>query len=174
MPKRIHYKSLRKVTQGLRQRIPDKETTIVQLAEGASWTGCTDQLVRSGSWISQTRRTGKLDRASRPTRLFSELDRTCSPSRPFGELDQSACICPVLVTPPPPLGLDQTCSCFISIGVTVGTLWFKNRKNSFSRINIWIDRIKRQRLAEHLEMPTLYEKFECSSESVLFQKSSFL
>ncbi|KAF3537376.1 hypothetical protein F2Q69_00023257 [Brassica cretica] len=83
---------------------------------------------------SPTRQTGELDRASRPTRLFGELDRKCSLTRPFGELDQSACLRPVLVAPPPPLGLDQTFSCFISIGVTIGTLRFKNRKNSFSRI----------------------------------------
>ncbi|KAF3575326.1 hypothetical protein F2Q69_00059426 [Brassica cretica] len=34
----------------------------------------------------------------------------------------------------PPLGLERMCYCFISIGVTVGTSRFKNRKNSFSRI----------------------------------------
>ncbi|KAF2567876.1 hypothetical protein F2Q68_00025481 [Brassica cretica] len=39
--------------------------------------------------------------------------------------------------------------------------------------NIQIDRIKRQRLAEHLESPTLYEEFECSSKSTSFRKHSF-
>ncbi|KAF2619488.1 hypothetical protein F2Q68_00039517 [Brassica cretica] len=69
-----HDQSSRKVTQGLGQRILDSKTPIVQLAEGASWTGCTDQLARSGIWISPTRRIDQLDRASRPTRLFNELD----------------------------------------------------------------------------------------------------
>ena len=59
-----HDKSSRKVTQGLGQWIPNNETPIVQLAEGTSWTGCTDQLARSASWISLSRRTGELDRAS--------------------------------------------------------------------------------------------------------------
>ncbi|KAF3570882.1 hypothetical protein F2Q69_00059127 [Brassica cretica] len=69
-----HDQYSRKVTQGLGQRILDSKTPIVQLAEGASWTGCTDQLARSGIWISPTRRIDQLDRASRPTRLFNELD----------------------------------------------------------------------------------------------------
>ncbi|KAF2582367.1 hypothetical protein F2Q68_00004861 [Brassica cretica] len=56
-----HDKSPRKVTQGLGQRILDSETPLVQLAEGASWTGFTDQLAHSVSWISPTRRTGKFE-----------------------------------------------------------------------------------------------------------------
>ncbi|KAF3556965.1 hypothetical protein F2Q69_00012425 [Brassica cretica] len=82
-----HDRSSTKVTQGLGQWITDSETSIVQLAEGESRTGCTDQLARSASCISPTHRTGELDRASRPTRSF-------------GELDQSACLRPVLVAPP--------------------------------------------------------------------------
>ncbi|KAF3513661.1 hypothetical protein F2Q69_00006564 [Brassica cretica] len=56
-----HDKSPRKVTQGLGQRILDSKTPLVQLAEGASWTGFTDQLAHSASWISPTRRTGKFE-----------------------------------------------------------------------------------------------------------------
>ena len=98
-----HDKSSRKGTQGLGQRIPDRETPIFQLAEGTIWTGCTDQLAKQVSWIEQsrpTRRTGELDGPSRPTRRTGELDRTCSPNRPFSELDQSSCIRLVLVAPP--------------------------------------------------------------------------
>ncbi|KAF2570953.1 hypothetical protein F2Q70_00000355 [Brassica cretica] len=45
------------------------------------------------------------------------------------------------------------------------------RTPSFSK-NIRIDHIKRQRLAEHPRLPTLYEEFECSPELTSFQKHS--
>ncbi|KAF3497390.1 hypothetical protein DY000_02052287 [Brassica cretica] len=83
IPKRIH-------TISLRERLlkaSENGSRTAKHPSSASWTGCTDQLTRSASWISPTRRTGEFDRASHPT-------------RPFGELDQSACLRPILVAPP--------------------------------------------------------------------------
>ena len=98
-------------------------------------------------------KTDELDRPRDSAQPFAELDQSSSAvrqagsttdsARPFAELDQSSSangraeltrihLHIVLVTPLP--RLYQTRSCFVSIGGIVGTLRFKNRKNSFSRI----------------------------------------
>ncbi|KAF3498751.1 hypothetical protein DY000_02053895 [Brassica cretica] len=42
-----------RILQASDKLIPDSKTTIVQLAEGASWTKCTVQLAERASWIDQ-------------------------------------------------------------------------------------------------------------------------
>ncbi|KAF3509249.1 hypothetical protein F2Q69_00006342 [Brassica cretica] len=95
-------------------------------------------------------------------------------ARPFAELDQSksangragsteVCLHLILITPLP--RLYRTHPCFVSIGGIVRTLQFKNRKVLIFPKNIRIDLIKRQQLAENSRLSTLYEEFECSSES---------
>ena len=99
------------------------------------------------------------------------MDQTCSPTRPFDELDRLTCLRPILVA-----------SLF---GIRLNLLLFhldRSHRWNFTILkrqelvlsnNIQIDLIKRQRLAEHLGLPTLYEEFECSSESTSFRKCSF-
>ena len=118
----------------------------VQLGGWLSWIVQNDQLGHPPSWIdhatsSADRRAGSTTWPARPS---AELDlsgsaegRAGSNTRPvqrMAELGLLCCLHPILAAPPPPSGLERTCSCFISIGVIVGTLPFKNRKNSFFRI----------------------------------------
>ncbi|KAF3497859.1 hypothetical protein DY000_02053907 [Brassica cretica] len=92
-PKRIHTISLR---ERLLQ-IPNSETTIIQLAEGASWTEHTVQLAEGASW---TERTDQLaEQASWIEQAVQPAERACWTTRPFGESGQLACLRPVLVAP---------------------------------------------------------------------------
>ncbi|KAF2540135.1 hypothetical protein F2Q68_00031250 [Brassica cretica] len=95
---------------------------------------------RAGSTTDSARRTAELNQSSSAN---GRAGSTTISARPFAELDQSSSangraeltrihLHIVLVTPLP--RLYQTRSCFVSIGGIVGTLRFKNRKNSFSRI----------------------------------------
>ncbi|KAF3541485.1 hypothetical protein F2Q69_00022644 [Brassica cretica] len=152
-----------------------------------------DQLGHQPSWIERTTISaihgagpvqlvdGRAGLNARPARPSAKLDQSSSadglarsntrPAQPSAELERSCYSRPVRKAPLPILY--QTRSCFVSIGGTVGTLRFKKPQELFFSNNIRIDRIKRQRLAEHLELPMPYEEFECSSESTSFRKFSF-
>ena len=85
-----------------------------------------DQLVERTSWIDHGIQLGR------------SPNWTTDSARPFAELDrrraESTVIHLHLVLVTPLSRLFRTRSCFVSIGGIVGTLRFKNRKNSFSRI----------------------------------------
>ena len=107
----------------------------------------------------------------RPTRRTGELDRMCSPTHPYGELDQLACLRPVLVAPSFGIGLN-----LLLFHLDRSRRWdfmiYKPQELVIS-YEVRIDRMKRQRLTKHFELPPLYEKFKPFLESTLFRKRSF-
>ena len=99
--------------------------------------GWTEDTIQLGGWpslmyqtTSSVRRMAELDRTRDH---FSHPPSWTKPVQQMAELERSCCLHLVLAAPPPPSGLERTYSCFILIGVAIGTLRFKNHKNSFSR-----------------------------------------
>ncbi|KAF3496669.1 hypothetical protein DY000_02053610 [Brassica cretica] len=95
-----------------------------QLGHPPSWTSP----VQLGGWPSWIERSGSNARSFQ----LNHLPSWTSPVRRMAELEGSRCFRPAGKTSL--LGLYRTRYCFVSIGGTVGTLRFRNRKNSFSRI----------------------------------------
>ena len=119
-----------------------KKTTkglMVSSSKRMSWIDRGIQLGRSPSWINH----GSSSAPNQSSLANGWAGSTTDSAWPFGKLDQSSSangraeltkihLHLFLVTPLP--RLYQTRSCFVSIRGIVGTLLFKNRKNSFSRI----------------------------------------
>ena len=131
----------------------------VQVGRWPSWIDQTTSSAdgRAGSTMRPARPSTELDQSSsadgragsntRPARTSAELDHSSSADGRVGpsaswtkhatslaiRLAGTNMLSSALHCNYPPSGLERTWSCFISIGVTVGNLLFKNRKNSFSR-----------------------------------------
>ena len=98
-PKRIHTISLReRLLWALDKQIPNSETTIVQLAELASWIEQAVQLAERASQIEQA------------VQLACSASWT-SPTLQFGESDQLASLRSVLVAPSFGIGSNQLLFC---------------------------------------------------------------
>ena len=140
---------------GSNTRLARPSAQLDQSSSGDGRAGSTTRPARPSAELNQSSSAdGRAGSNTRPARPSAELDqissadgqldrtrdqlvhppRWASTVRQMAELERLCCLHPVLAAPPPPSGLEQTCPCFISIGVTVGTLRFKNRKNSFSPI----------------------------------------
>ena len=127
-----------------------------------------DQLGHPPIWTSQVRRMAELDRTrdqlGHPPSWTSQVRR-------MAELERSCCLRSVLTALP--FGIRTNLLLFHLDRSHHWNFTIQKPQELVLSTNIRIDRIKRQRLAEHLELPKLYEEFECSSESTSFRKRSF-